>query len=319
MLGGLDISYNIPNAHPSTGVNYPPYFNVTPKIVTSWSEYESIVENSVGAVIINTHGEYLPVPGDKTWGQWVDTIAEGMSTRRMTWVHCGGYTFYRVWWQLYGDEGEWTEQNSNNVTIGSGFKRLMSCINLPEADLWPPAGADQNPDWRVQPNVDCDVFRYWQVPCFSGCTARIGRPLKYDDFSQYITTGLYRVWTDNATQISYYPAAVISFCNASDKYTQNAGSGSYVHVGLGDIYNEGNTTWINQDFVRGFVGTAAAIEAESMGFQGKSNSDQEIGIGGGLYPVNATYAAMPMVSSSTLSDDAKSLVVKLIFPLYGAI
>ncbi len=104
MIKGMDIQLNLPRAHPKRNVDYPPYYDAKPYVVTSWDAYRVIVTSYSEVIVVNTHGEYLPVPSDyynnKTG--WVDEIADAMLNRRLTWVHVGGYTFSRVWYQQTG-------------------------------------------------------------------------------------------------------------------------------------------------------------------------------------------------------------------------
>jgi hypothetical protein len=98
MLGGNFCQSNVPRAHPKPeDINYPPYYSATPTVVTSWITYRNIIiMNYPGVIIVNTHGEILPVPNGYTKEGWVDEISEAMLTRRVTWVHIAGYPFYYV-------------------------------------------------------------------------------------------------------------------------------------------------------------------------------------------------------------------------------
>jgi hypothetical protein len=128
MLQGTHIQFSVPRAHPKRSVDYPPYYEATPYVVTSWSQYASIITSYSEVIVVNTHGQYLPVPSGYTEGQWVDKIADAMLNRRLTWVHVGGYTFFWVWYQQTGTGEERGEQ---------GFKQLMTHINKSDVDLSP--------------------------------------------------------------------------------------------------------------------------------------------------------------------------------------
>ena len=93
---GSYIQFNGPRAHPKRNADYNPYYQATPEVVTTWSRYREIVENTIGSIIVNTHGAYLPVPNTYNKTAWVDKISESMSTRRLSWVHCGGYKIGRA-------------------------------------------------------------------------------------------------------------------------------------------------------------------------------------------------------------------------------
>ena len=309
------IEQNLPQVHPERNVTYPPYYNAVPKVVTTWSEYKSIIESYIGVIVVNTHGEYLPVPSGYTNETWVDKIAEAMLTRRVTWVHCGGYTFYRVWNQASGDQGEWTE-TVNNVTIGAGFRRLMNQTNLDNADLWPAPGTE-NELVEVSRNLvlKSDWTYSWEFE------AEVGRPLKFNDFSQYVTMSIFGPWTDSNTNVTYYPGAVISFAKTNQRYTQNNGAGAYVHLGVNGFESTLNQTWQDADYGRGFIGTAAAVFTESLSFGGQANWGQKVEPPWGyLWPINVSFLANPLVSDYYSSRSGSSpMHVFLIFATYGAI
>ncbi len=138
MIKGTEIRYNLPLAHPSVGVGYPPYYRALPEVVTSWSTYKTVITSKHGIIVVNTHGEYLPVSSGYSKTQWVDEIADAMLNRRLTWVHVGGYPFYRVWYQ----DGTWEEWLEN------GFKNFMNYINKPDVDCWNPT--DENEQLQCQ-------------------------------------------------------------------------------------------------------------------------------------------------------------------------
>ena len=54
LLHMCDLWHTLPRAHPKRDVDYPPYYEAMPKIVTTWSEYIQIVLESFGAIIVNT-------------------------------------------------------------------------------------------------------------------------------------------------------------------------------------------------------------------------------------------------------------------------
>lgn len=90
ILKGKYIEGNVPYAHPKRDVDYPPYYEVTPYVVTSWDLYKSIIESYNGVILVNTHGQYLPVPSAyNNKNAWIDKIADAMLNRRLTWVHVG--------------------------------------------------------------------------------------------------------------------------------------------------------------------------------------------------------------------------------------
>lgn len=65
--------YNIPRAHPKHGETAP-YYKIEYQVVTDWSTYLNIIQNEVEVIIVNTHGEILPVPSGYLKENWVDAI-----------------------------------------------------------------------------------------------------------------------------------------------------------------------------------------------------------------------------------------------------
>jgi len=215
---GISIQFNLPVVHPKRNVDYPPYYNAVPKIVTSWSQYKSIIESYVDVTVVNTHGQYLPVPSGYSNEAWVDKIAEAMLTRKVTWVHTSGYTFLYVWSQANGNQGIWTMQRwPDNTTIGCGFARLMNQTNLSNLDLWPPSGTESNlVDVARNLVLNGDWNYWWQFQ------AELGRPLKFDDVSQYEIMNLFTLFNDvNPPYSSYFAGAVIAFAKVGQRYTQS--------------------------------------------------------------------------------------------------
>lgn len=118
-------------------------FNVTFTVVREWEAYRNVVESGVGVIVVNAHGETLPVPAGYSKESWVDRIAEAMARRNVTWVHVAGYPLWRCSFEG-GGEADWGVD---------GFKRLMGHIGKanvacshPEAD---PVGLSADADWSV--------------------------------------------------------------------------------------------------------------------------------------------------------------------------
>lgn len=53
--------HSLPHVHPKLGKT-PPYYGVNHYVVTEWATYKGIVESYCDIVIVNTHGEILPIP-----------------------------------------------------------------------------------------------------------------------------------------------------------------------------------------------------------------------------------------------------------------
>jgi hypothetical protein len=110
-----------------------PFWTVQYAIVSDWSVYTDLILNSVGKIILNTHGQILPVPSGWTALDWIDKIAEAMSLRHFTWAHIAGWPFYIAW--HHGGNIDWF--------CASGFQRLMSRIGLGQVLCDPPPGTPQ--------------------------------------------------------------------------------------------------------------------------------------------------------------------------------
>jgi len=120
-LNFMDVQCNIPKAHPKFG-NTPPFYDTSYTVVSDWNTYKSIIESGEKIIIVNTHGEILPIPSGYNPVDWMDRIADAMLNRRVSWVHTGGYPFYRVWYQG-GVESEIWPSNGEY-----GFKNFSSHV-----------------------------------------------------------------------------------------------------------------------------------------------------------------------------------------------
>jgi YD repeat-containing protein len=139
-------------------------------------------------------------------------------------------------------------------------------------------------------------------------SATLGRPLKMDDFKEYLIMPLFKYQ-------DYYAGAVIAFAKAGARYIGEHGCGAYVHIGARYLYTGGGNP-LDADFGRGFIGTTAALWAESMGFDGKLDSKQ----GGSIWgpnSENASLAVQPLISGVRMSG-TDDLIVTMTFAIYGA-
>lgn len=259
MIKGEHVECNSPLAHPENGDN-PPYYDVEPKVVTSWSEYVNIILSYSEVIVVNTHGEYLPVPNSYSETQWVDKIADAMLNRRVTWVHVGAYPFYRVWKQN-GAHFEWGDY---------GFKNLTEHIGKPNVNCWPPT--DENSSATLSIQYSQSLGLTWgfspemgnAVPITGFHAANLGRPLKEDDFRENLILPLFEYIYDGKI---YWTGGVFAFAKPSDRTTGNHGCGAFVHIGARYLRDINGDLWDGyHDFGRGFIGTAAALWVETNGF-----------------------------------------------------
>jgi hypothetical protein len=310
-LKDTQINKNLPRAHPKEIINYnyTPYYEMTPTIVSSWSQYVNIILGPPGSTIVNTHGEYLPVPSGYTKEQWVDKIAYAMAFNRLIWVHISGYTFYYVWYQDTGDGGSWITNG-----IGAGFNKTMSSIGLVNIDLWPPSGQDT----VYQPISDLSqISTYWQWdPQY--VKGEMSRPLKQSDVQQYLVhIPLFDPFLWGG--VYYLPSASIIFGNASSQSGGN-GCGGYVHIGSFSLHDVNGNEPPNMEYLKGFLGAAEAQYFEPMIFGSKSDGKQA-GISPDLMQ-KASMAVRPIMTGTILEQDAQhpetnNATVGLIFAIDG--
>nr|NIU80645.1 hypothetical protein [Candidatus Bathyarchaeota archaeon]NIV67260.1 hypothetical protein [Candidatus Bathyarchaeota archaeon] len=187
-------------------------------------------------VVVNAHGEIIPVPSSYSREGWTDKIAEAMLTRRVTWVHTAGYPFYHAWYEGAGDK-------ETPAWGAAGFKRLMSAINLGDVTCWPPG----------EETVKVDITRNAETNLLAGGWPDLhrcffverGRPLNGSHFQEYLALPLWGA--------EYYPGAVIRYPSSN---TSNFGF--YAHVGTNRTYDLDQVA-TDRDLFRGYAAAAAAI------------------------------------------------------------
>jgi len=208
--------------------------NTTVAVIRDWNMYKGIVETGSDIIIVNGHGETVPVPVGYTRDAWVDKIAEAMLTRNVTWVHTGGYPFNYSYMQEGGEQG-WGEE---------GFQRLMSHVGKGTATCnhpYPTKMADIT-NWARG-----SVFNDWPVLA-NIFRVQKGNPLKSSDFKNCT---ILTIW---GSEEDYMTGAVIKFADAS------SASGFYVHIGTNQTYDSDNVA-TDRDYYRGYAGSAAALWA----------------------------------------------------------
>lgn len=207
--------------------------NVT--VIHDWNDYEEIVEACSKAIIINAHGETVPVPSNHTKEEWVDKIAEAMAYRNVTWVHTAGYPFYYYYIQGYG-EGEWGE---------SGFQRLMSHIGKDNVTCNYPHSEAMIYDMNI--GTGYALLLDWSSVSNAG-RVQVGKPLHGSELNNSLILPIWGV------KDGYMSGAVINFGQTTKPYSY----GFYVHIGANQTYTS-DTTPTDADYWRGYVGAAAAI------------------------------------------------------------
>jgi len=292
---------NIPRAHPKYG-QASPFYSISYQVITGWSAYVNVILNEVGVIVVNTHGEILPVPSGYTKEAWVDTVAEAMTYRRLTWVHMAGYPFYYVWYEGASDKTSWGVD---------GFKALMSHIGLGNVELWPPeSGLDAPLTGEAEQYLQIGGWRNFDNYAYE---VDLSRPLKKSDFANCTILPLYRRVHDSEV---YWEGAIIAFAKSGARLDpeETEGFGSFVHLGTGQTYDElGNPT--NRDYSRGYVATAAAIWVEALGFESysafNSNNDPN-------YPNDISLHVAPVIAGYWW-EPGGTFSVRIVLGLYGAL
>jgi hypothetical protein len=218
--------------------------NVSVTAVRNWSLYRNIIEEGSNSIVVNAHGETLPVPGGYTKEDWLDMVASAMAERNMTWVHTTWYPFY--YYQPQGGlEEEWGEE---------GFKRLMNYTgkdNITCLTHWDNHGErDKTPltfeaYWTIR-----EVWSFDQA-----LDVELGRPLRASDFKNYTAMP---IWGYTA---AYLTGAVIKFAHAPNA---TSSFGFYVHIGTNQTFDEDGNPTSRCDYWRGYAGAAAAIWTASL-------------------------------------------------------
>jgi hypothetical protein len=217
------------------------HVNVT--VVSDWDAYKQVVEAGEDLIVVNAHGETLPVPANITYDDWVDTIADAMTNRRVSWVHTAGYPFAYAWYQ---------GANSETSTGEAGFKRLMSHIGLDNVSC---SYDDTDELLGLNGYVAQNWALSWQGILDAGEVER-GRPLSVSDFKNYTVLP---IWYTSLQPDGWMTGAVIEFVKPSARVSGLFGA--YVHIGTYATYkNLGDQNVLTDgDYVRGYVGVAVAL------------------------------------------------------------
>lgn len=216
--------------------------NISYVLVKDWSTYRTIIESESNAIVVNTYDEVLPVPEGYLKEAWVDKIADFMLTRFGTWVHVGGYPFYRVWLQNRTQE-VWGEL---------GFQRLMSHIGRENAACYPVGGfpEDWGHSYQIQRSIDSYLVGFQSWPDQTATECIPGYPLGEEFYNSLLFTMF-----PGEQETSH--AAIIFSNSTSSNY------GVYVHLGTWE-FREAGTSGDSHVIARpaayaGFLATAVAI------------------------------------------------------------
>ncbi len=229
--------------------------NVSCTMVEDWGAYKTLVESANNSLIVNTHDEYLPVPESYTKEEWTEKVADFMLNRWGTWVHAGGYPFYRVWHQN-GTTEEWGD---------SGFKRLMSHIGKGNVTCYPREDIDPDDPDSSNRQTRTTFFGpwYWYFEMDGHyddgtlnefCYANPGYPVKTNELD--VTHQVY-VWAENGKDYRYTSGAAIRFSPNASSFN----FGRYIHLSSWKFWGAHNDMKPSS-FSVGFISTAVAIEEE---------------------------------------------------------
>ena len=190
--------------------------NASMHVVKDWATYKSIVENGLECIIVNAHGEVVPVPQGYTRESWVDKIAEAMKVRNVTWVHVGGYPFGLIWYQQGSANPEsWKE---------AGFQRLMQHIGKGNITIPQYTGDNIAESAGLAESYLFDTWKAYSV----AIAVSTDYPLKVTDFEDHFVLPLWQM-------PNYYAGVVIGFGNQAN----DTSHGFYVHFGANQTFSEG--------------------------------------------------------------------------------
>lgn len=245
-------SRNVPLVHPKKGKE-PPFVDMDYEVVSSWNTYKTVIESAENAIVVNTHGEILPVPSGYSKEGWADEVAEAMLERQMIWVHIAGYPFFYVWHQGQSSKQTWGE---------GGLQEVTWHINKPNIVLPYLSGLEK--DGLVSDATDHltpDVMGGW-LQIYEASKVTRDRPFLESDFKGY---EVLRLWGSS----TYYTGVVIGFVKPGERFNpQLSGFGAFVHIGTFNTIDAGGDD-SNSDVWRAYVGTAAALWTRMTGFEGR--------------------------------------------------
>jgi len=209
--------------------------NVSLHIVSDWNSYRTLIEMAQESIVVNVHGEILPIPAGYSEEVWIDTIAQAMLHRNLTWVHVGGYPFYYYWYE-----------NTGFIEVGEqGFQELMGHIGRDNVTCDSPSQYERD---GISFRASIHLFRgAWNDWNYFEVTRDF--PLKEADFEGLLAMNIWGAYT-------YFPGAVIAF-----KEIENQSSfGFYVHIGTLQVIDGGGEL-SDGDFWRAYAGGACGLWA----------------------------------------------------------
>jgi hypothetical protein len=222
---------------------------VEASVIRDWQSYREIVEEGKNVIVLNSHGQIIPVPRGYSPEEWVDRIADAMLNRNVTWVHTAWYPF-----SAYHIEGE----SEHHLWGGEGFRHLMKHIGIQNATCTPPGSESV----LISLNPYTQVYFADSWPSIQGYAAYVqaGRPLNASQFKEFIVSS--PIW---GTMDAYLTGGIIKFAR---NFNASGSFGFYVHIGTNETFNVSEEP-TGGDYWRGYVGAAAAIWANALRIMGE--------------------------------------------------
>lgn len=229
------------------GLSYEPvigeiYVDVHVDVITDWLDYKSLVESSTNVLIVNSHGQNLPVPADYAKEEWIDKIAFAVLYRNVTWVHIAGYPFKDMFHQETGEE----------IGGEEGFERFMSYIGKENVTCWAPMdehGESLKDEYcGLTEAANFALATNWLWPNFP-LSIKMGNPLNRSYIPDVLVLPLY---SRSCKGQDCYSGAIIAFAKPEAKLD----FGFYVHLGGGQTFGSHQSS---RYFDAGYITGAAAI------------------------------------------------------------
>lgn len=291
---------NMPRAHPLFGES-PAFYEVSYSTIYTWADYVDVILNQIGVIVVNAHGEILPVPTGYSNTQWANCIAEAMWKRRLTWAHMAGYPFYWVWHQGDTQKTLWGKD---------GFKTLMANIGLPNVEI--PTDLTERLAELTGAADQNLASQNWVLD--NAKNVKLIRPLKVSDFKNCAVLPLYE---RSVGEEYYWEGAVIAFARCGQRIDEETyGSGYFVHLGTDQTYDGSNPPQAvgNKDYMRGYVVAAAALWADTSRFE-----KQKGFVSNGLeYAIEETALGVTPRIAGYWYEEQTILNIRLVFGIFGS-
>jgi len=220
--------------------------NVSVTAIIDWTAYRILVEYANNVIIMNAHGEILPVPNTHGREEWIDRIADAMLNRNVTWVHMAGYPFRYCWHKKTGEEA-WGEE---------GFKQLMT--NMGKSNVTCEPRPVTSGPFRLNPTSEQDILIDW-CEFHHAFWVGWGYTLKNWEFKNHLVMPpIYGTYSG----MGPLPAAVVKF--AKENQSAHHNFGFFVHFGVGQTYEYDGEKITDRDFYGAYAAAAVAIRAHVM-------------------------------------------------------